>query len=117
MCAHRSKNVMYKSTATRHHASIFLLCVIDENIDAGAQLYWHDKFQVASSSYCRKLSREEQLSLGREMPRSLMEAAFLLDGDMFAPDDMVESVKMLGKALTEEDFTMLEQEIKNKYFA
>ena len=72
---------------------------------------------MASSSYCRKLSREEQLSLGREMPRSLMEAAFLLDGDMFAPDDMVESVKMLGKALTEEDFTMLEQEIKNKYFA
>jgi hypothetical protein len=49
------------------------------------------------------------------MPRSLLEAAHMLSGDKFAPEDLAPSVKMLQNAISHTDLASLEQEIKTKY--
>ena len=72
--------------------------------------------QIASPSYAKQLGREEQLILARDMPRSLLEAAHLLAGDMFSPEDLAESEKVLRDTLSKSDIVMLEEEIKAKYY-
>jgi hypothetical protein len=50
------------------------------------------------------------------MPRSLLEAAQHLSGDVFAPAELQDSLKVLREALSKSDISMLENEINSKYF-
>jgi hypothetical protein len=69
-----------------------------------------------ANGFVHQLSNNEQAQLAQDMPRSLIEAALLLEDDVFAPDDLDESVRMLKKALPPENVTAIENEIKAKYF-
>jgi hypothetical protein len=73
------------------------------------------RVQIAGGHF-RQLSGEDQLILARDMPRSLLEAALHLSGDVFAPAELQDSLKVLREALSQSNMTMLEHEINSKYF-